>query len=465
MTGVPTLDHKLARAVLPTLFVEEDPEKSERVGESGLILAEDSGRDLLAVLELHGVLPLVWRNLSAEGVPFSGVNREQFEERDRANRAHAERSQLTLDRFVGEAKKSGLEVLLLKGASLVLDVYPDPALRPQGDVDVLLRENEVAEAVRAAGRCGLVLNEGQFPAWWYRLVHFHLKLHPAVSLLTELEIHWRLQSPALLLTPALESLFARSRQVECRGEVVGDLDPFDRFMHLSTHLMSHWRNPPPGDVLPVVCGILTDPAPPIRLKWLVDLGAALNLLSREFPDALSILVDRSREWNGEKELAAALRFTLATPVSNVAADLADRILAKLGGEGASFPSSVSAAKVPPLVELPRPHDDLDFRIDALSLLPRWVFPPRIYLAREYGCLDRWPRLLYPPVRAGHAVVVLARTFLALFLFPFAWSGRSFLARSRRDRKKEALSPDAVLDLVVEWKGKGGQAEERGKDSQ
>jgi hypothetical protein len=49
---------------------------------------------------------------------------------------------------------AGLSALLVKGAALALDVYPDPAARPMGDVDLLVRRadrDRVVAALRAAG--------------------------------------------------------------------------------------------------------------------------------------------------------------------------------------------------------------------------------------------------------------------------------------------------------------------------
>src|SRR5258706_326838 len=47
-----------------------------------------------------------------------------------------------LQRIVAAADSRGLDVLLMKGASLAYDVYPDPAWRVRSDVDMFIRESD-----------------------------------------------------------------------------------------------------------------------------------------------------------------------------------------------------------------------------------------------------------------------------------------------------------------------------------
>ncbi|MGA7992235.1 MAG: nucleotidyltransferase family protein [Thermoanaerobaculia bacterium] len=69
--------------------------------------------------------------------------------------ARAQRLQTTLGETVLTLRAAGVEVVALKGAVLAFFHYPDPALRPMGDLDLLLREpgdlSRATEALESAG--------------------------------------------------------------------------------------------------------------------------------------------------------------------------------------------------------------------------------------------------------------------------------------------------------------------------
>ena len=52
-----------------------------------------------------------------------------------------------MERAIGLLAAEGIEVIVLKGASLVESVYGNPALRQMGDVDLLVREGDFKAAV------------------------------------------------------------------------------------------------------------------------------------------------------------------------------------------------------------------------------------------------------------------------------------------------------------------------------
>jgi hypothetical protein len=69
--------------------------------------------------------------------------------------ARANRLKETLGSVVLALREAGVEVVLLKGAVLAFFHYPDPALRPMGDLDVLLKDPaDLARATRALEAAG-----------------------------------------------------------------------------------------------------------------------------------------------------------------------------------------------------------------------------------------------------------------------------------------------------------------------
>jgi Uncharacterised nucleotidyltransferase len=77
-----------------------------------------------------------------------------FEEIFRAG-ARTRRLRSTLEATVRTLRAAGVEVVALKGAALAFFHYPDPALRPMGDLDLLLRNpGDLARATEALQRAG-----------------------------------------------------------------------------------------------------------------------------------------------------------------------------------------------------------------------------------------------------------------------------------------------------------------------
>jgi hypothetical protein len=132
-------------------------------GDAGAISAELRGARLssnerngdAAKLEIaafaistQGLTALLSRCRGASALP-SAVAEFIFEEIPRA-RARAGRLHETLASVVLALRAAGVEVVALKGAALAFFHYEDPALRPMGDLDLLLREpGDLARATEA----------------------------------------------------------------------------------------------------------------------------------------------------------------------------------------------------------------------------------------------------------------------------------------------------------------------------
>ena len=70
-------------------------------------------------------------------------------------RARARRLRETLASTIVALRAAGVEVVALKGAALAFFHYPEPGLRPMGDLDLLLRDpRDLARATDALGRDG-----------------------------------------------------------------------------------------------------------------------------------------------------------------------------------------------------------------------------------------------------------------------------------------------------------------------
>ena len=128
-------------------------------------------------------------------------------------------------------RAEGVEPILLKGWAIAR-LYPQPALRPYGDIDLFVRPQDFGIANR-------VIESAEARGCW-------VDLHARISELSD---------------TSTEDLFARSHLVSCGDEQVRVLGAEDHFALLAIHLLKHgaWRP-----------------------TWLCDLGLLLESMSDDF---------------------------------------------------------------------------------------------------------------------------------------------------------------------------------------
>jgi hypothetical protein len=100
---------------------------------------------------------------------------------------------LELQRVVAEAHRRELDVLLMKGASLAYDVYPDPALRVRSDVDMLIREVDRDKVRRCLDDLGYVSDpevSGRFVTY-----QFHSQRIDTNGVRHLCDVHWKVANP------------------------------------------------------------------------------------------------------------------------------------------------------------------------------------------------------------------------------------------------------------------------------
>jgi hypothetical protein len=456
------VDPGVGEIVLASAFLDPLPERLERLRQAAQTAVDWAPVPLL--LESHGVLVLARRNLALAGVEPPETIRETLTARERVLREIDLRFRLTLERFLRQTDAIDVEVTLLKGASLALDLYPESALRSQGDLDLLVRPRDVRRALGAGTRGGFFVGERALPVWWYRLAHFHVKLTPESLLLREVELHWALHHPSRLLTVRLERLLSRRVSVDIAGVRAWTLDPLDRFLHLVTHLKRHLEEAPlhPGRAaLAAACSVHGHP---IRLRWVLDIAAEVERF-HVMTDPVA-LGERAREWNADSELAAMLAWLRGTVrFAPGAAAWLDRAIAALGSPAASYDDNRTSRSIPGSdLHLPDkvrtrplaaaggalghgPLPALDFRTAALARLPRWILPPRRYFERR----GAWgvPVASLTLQRGVHAAGVLLHALVALGAFPVALVAGVLASPVRRRVRRRARAPERVLDLVVD----------------
>jgi len=98
-----------------------------------------------------------------------------------------------LQRVVAALKETGIETLLMKGASLAYDVYRDPAWRVRSDADIFIRESD-RERARA---CLEDLGYSSQPEVAGRLIayQFHSERTDPHGIRHLYDVHWKIANP------------------------------------------------------------------------------------------------------------------------------------------------------------------------------------------------------------------------------------------------------------------------------
>ena len=145
-----------------------------REGVVGLLYARACGEDVAP-----GLPPALLEGLRA------GAHRQAAME-------VAQRGELR--RLVAAIRTSGVEMLLMKGASLAYDVYPDPAWRVRSDVDLLIRAAGDRDRVRSClDELGYVCEpqvSGRFATH-----QFHGARVDAQGIRHLCDVHWKIANP------------------------------------------------------------------------------------------------------------------------------------------------------------------------------------------------------------------------------------------------------------------------------
>lgn len=264
-------------------------------------------------------------------------------------------------------EQEALEVMTLKGASLMVRVYPNIGLRPMQDLDLMVRPADQQRLVRVLVELGYRQNKR-------RMYSFNKGK-------TMLDIHCsplntdRIRSRSHLLPAGLDAIWTRSVPWEPGYRWIRRPNDADNVLLLAQHAMKHNYS---------------------RLIWLEDI---YRILSRADKRLWSLLLERADRLHQQKSLAYALYllqdyYGLILPVNSGAANL---------------PSSLSRQEKT-LLNLSRHSAPLTLLAPLMAMLSirgfkkrlhfcfENLFPRKEVLDSEFGHARRISRILFFPIR-------------------------------------------------------------------
>lgn len=128
----------------------------------------------------------------------------------------------------------GCDALVLKGEALSCLVYGDPFMRRSGDIDLLVRWDDLDAWVIGLRALGYVAqHEARAKPWLYDQWAF---VHPETALV--IELHWGI-APPVMPSPSNSDLFDRSQCVLLGTRECFTLGNSDTLLHLGYHFHHH----------------------------------------------------------------------------------------------------------------------------------------------------------------------------------------------------------------------------------
>ncbi|OGL48583.1 MAG: hypothetical protein A3H37_05815 [Candidatus Schekmanbacteria bacterium RIFCSPLOWO2_02_FULL_38_14] len=146
-----------------------------------------------------------------------------------------------------------IKVILLKGSHLAQFVYKGIGLRPMGDIDILIKKEDLDKAEKLLLQNGFKysqLNQKVYSYFGidqdvlkqtdlirqYKKIHHHSHPFSNSKGIKHLEIHWTIADQNSPFDIAIEEIWKRAKRVKTNGTDMLVLSPEDLLLHLSLHI-------------------------------------------------------------------------------------------------------------------------------------------------------------------------------------------------------------------------------------
>ncbi|MDX9767665.1 MAG: nucleotidyltransferase family protein [Ectothiorhodospiraceae bacterium] len=273
------------------------------------------GDALLTEAERHGLMPLTYRHLIAEGdFDLPPALRERLMQTFRAHAISRFAYARRLRELLALLSDAGIPALPYKGPALAIQVYGHYAARQYGDIDILVRPEQAVDALRALLDAGLRQGRPLPPQWdrhLRRLRHSYEVRDPQTGVTVDL--HWALADryQDWDLTP--EWLMQDGVTVNLLGAPVRAMNPERQLLALTVHGTRHlWE----------------------RLAWLAEVAE----LIRANPDLdWDLVFAQARHIGFARALRVSLLlmralFEVSPPEPRMSAVMRDRVAQRLADE-------------------------------------------------------------------------------------------------------------------------------------
>lgn len=290
------------------------------------------------------------------GVQLSAETRSRLHEAHQANVARALAVESTAVKVLDLLGSRSIPVVVTKGPGVAM-TYPDPSLRPYGDIDVLVPSDRFTEAMTSLARIGFeeYFDTGEPRSYFDRLCR------EGVNLVREdggsIDLHHRIPPWIWGERLAFPRLIASSRRIDVAGGAVTVLDPTHNILVAALHVISDRRDQPGSKLITwrdmVSLAGVCEPERVVSEAQRVQLDWYLAFILRQLPPYIPVgsVIDRLGR---------------PVPLSGDAFRLHRLLPPSLG----SRHQIAQAFRLPPL--------------NAMAFLAGYVMPSRKFLTNRYG---------------------------------------------------------------------------------
>lgn len=136
------------------------------------------------------------------------------------------------------AEPPAIPVIVLKGMALAISLYPDPALRPMNDIDLLAPADRFEEAVARLLEHGYGFGAHELvPGFVARFSHHAVLIEPETRPPLPIELHKTLPFlPAPAAAAVMTWFWQRQQPHVLAGFPIAVFDPTAQLLHLAVHL-------------------------------------------------------------------------------------------------------------------------------------------------------------------------------------------------------------------------------------
>ena len=154
-----------------------------------------------------------------------------------------------LQQMLSALRDDDIPVVVLKGLGLAESLYPRPAMRLAGDIDLLVPRPALDRAERVLETLGFHGPESVSLREAYRDHHHHLAPMTHENTGALVEIHWAIAPTSRPQQLDVQGLWERARHTEIAGLPCMTLPLEDQLLHLCLHFVTDRQSPQPGSIL------------------------------------------------------------------------------------------------------------------------------------------------------------------------------------------------------------------------
>jgi hypothetical protein len=207
---------------------------------SQLIQTELDWDYLLAMARRHSVSPLLYHRLNllcAEAVPAPALS--QLKDRSQENTRQSLFLTGELLNLVERLEAQGITAVPFKGPTLALFAYGDVALRQFGDLDILVRKQDVLKVRELLVASGFKTTPELSKSQEAALLRFDCACNFGNDKNVLFDVHWDFAAPHFSLKPDVDSLWERLERVTIGHRDLPTLSTEDLLLVLCLHGFTH----------------------------------------------------------------------------------------------------------------------------------------------------------------------------------------------------------------------------------